>query len=275
MRNILATLFTLVLFSVSIQAGVIANWKVLSDNSGNATATSGLTTDNPTFGDATPGSDAMDGVGIAGRFGTTATPKSVTLDVGQTLTVSAMVTLTGGASSNAGAGYRFSVQNDGGQFALNDPDNWSGGWNHVLITGNTAGDGFYWARTNGSYMSTGSNAVRLADENSSGFFATSGTFDGDSTAPYLWTMSITRDSSTTVDLFSSIVGGDGNFSESYTLNNVATSLFTYTAVGIQTTGASNLDQLSIAKASYVPEPSTMILAGLGLAGVCLRRRRRA
>jgi hypothetical protein len=88
-------------------------------------------------------------------------------------------------------------------------------------------------------------------------------------------MAITRGSATSVDLSASFVGGDGAYSNSYAQNGQATSLFTYTAVGILTSGATDLDQLSISNAQYsvVPEPSSALLGGLGV--LLLLRRRRA
>lgn len=256
-------------------SATVANWKVMAALAGTASSTSGLNTDSPVFGDGT--AEDMDGVGLAGLFGTTTTPASVTLAVGETLTVTATVTVTGGLSSGAGAAYRFSVQNDGGKFSLPSPDNWGGGWNHILDTGSTTGDGFYRANTGGNFMSSsntgGNNASLLADQ-ASGAFATSNSFNGDSPISYLWTMAITRDSATTVDLSSSFVGGPNSFSESYTINNVTTTLFTYNAVGIQTTATSDLDQLSLSNVQYnvIPEPSTALLSGLGLLALLRRRR---
>jgi len=267
LRHLPTLCLALLLSAALAPAATVANWQVLFDPNSNNPATSGLTTDSPTFGGAT---DAMDGIGVAGLFGTTATPASVTLAIDETLTVTATVTLTGGITG--GAGYRFSVQNDGGKFVDPSPDNWSGGWNHVLsIAG--VGSGIFRARTNGNYMSTASDAVRIQQNPNS----TSGTFNGDSTATYLWTMSITRDSEDTVDLFSSFVGGDGNYSEIHNISLDATQtngLFTYNAVGIQTTSASDLDQLSLSNVQYtvIPEPSAALLGGLGV--LCLFRRRR-
>ena len=257
----------LLIGAANCPAATVANWKVMAFQTGTASSTSGLNTDSPVFGDGTAGD--MDGVGVAGLFGTTSSPQSVTLSVSQTLTVSATVTLTGGLSTNAGAGYRFSVQNEGGQFAGAVADSWGGGWNHILTTGNSTGDGFYRARTDGNFMSNSGDAEQLANSPTS-----SGTFSGDSTATYLWTMTITRASATTVDLSSSFVGGDGSFSESYNLTGVTTSLFAYNAIGIQSTAASDLDQLSLSNVQYsvIPEPSMMLLGSLGVL-LFLRRRR--
>lgn len=251
----------------------VSNWQVMSALAGTASSTSGLNTNSPVFGDGT--ANDMDGVGLAGLFGTAATPASVTLGIGGTLTVTARVTLTGGLSTGAGGGYRFSVQNDAGQFSVPSANNWGGGWNHILDTGNTTNDGFYRAGTDVHFMSAFGNASQLADQSSPGF-STSGSFNGDSTSTYLWTMSITRDSATTVDLFSSFVGGDGNFSESYTLNDVSPTIFTYNAVGIQTTATTDLDQLSLSDVQYtysvIPEPSAALLGGFGLLAMLRRRR---
>jgi hypothetical protein len=77
-----------------------------------------------------------------------------------------------------------------------------------------------------------------------------GTLLGDSATAYTWTMSVTRTSETTVDLVSTFIGGNGDFSETLTKLNETTSVFTYTAVGILTTGATDLDQLSLSNVVF-------------------------
>lgn len=250
------------LLMATAPAATIANWKVLvAAPAGSPVA--GATTDSPVFGG---GANQMDAAQVAGRFGTVGTPASVSLLVGETLTVSATITLTGGTDLNNN--YRFGVFNDGGQFAANSVSNWTGGWLHSI------GNGVYQASTGASFVSTsgtsGNNAAVLTATSST----TTGALDGDSVATYFWTLSITRDSATTVDLSAGFTGGDGVYVNSYTVDNLATSLFTYTAVGILTSGNTDLDGLTLSGAQYsvVPEPSGVLLGCLGF--LCLIRRRR-
>lgn len=251
-------LLTAALLAAPAHAATIANWKVLVPSAGGSPVT-GANTDSPVFGG---GANQMDAVQIAGRFGTVGTPESVSLLVGETLTVTATVTLTGGADVTNH--YRFGVYNDGGQFAVNSPNNWTGGWLH------STGTGFYQARTDDTFVSTLPNAVELTTTPTTN----TGILDGDSVATYLWTMTITRDSATTVDLFTSFVGGDQSYDNSFTVNDQTTSLFTYTAMGILTSGQTDLDQLTVSNAQFsvIPEPSAALLGGLG-ALLLLRRRR--
>ena len=124
--------------------------------------------------------------------------------------------------------------------------------------------------TNGAFVSNASNASFLSAGK-----VTSGSFDGDSpTNPFNFSMSITRDSATTVDIVASLSGGDGNLDQTYTVNNQTTSIFTYTAAGFLIGGTSSADQVSFSSVSYsvIPEPSTALLGGLGLL-ILLRRRR--
>jgi hypothetical protein len=246
-------------FAVPAHAATIANWKVLQTSATGPATTSGLNTDSPVFGDGTDLD--MDGVGVAGRFGSVASPASVTLAIGETLTVSTTITLTGGITGAANH-YRFAVQNDGGQFAANSVNTWSGGWTYAVK------GSIYQANTNGNFLSTNTNASSLSSTTT-----TSGTLNGNTATPYTWTMTITRDSATTVDLFTSLIGG-GGYSETMTSNNVTTSLFTYTAMGILTTGNTDLDQLTVSNAQFsvIPEPSAALLGGLGLLALLRRRR---
>jgi hypothetical protein len=229
----------------------IANWKVLFALSPLTVAgvpNSGLATDSPAFGTPSSTSNPMDGVGVAGRFGTPTAPESVTLEVGQTLTVSAMVKFTGGLASGVSS-YRFAVLNDAGRFVVPSIDDWGGGWLHVVNTGSVSGE-LWRANTVGNYMSISTSLPNNpVDLNASKAYS-GGIFSANSATSYLWTMTITRDSETTVDLVSSVVGGPNNYSETYTASNIATSLFTYNAVGMQTTASGDLDQLSISTAQY-------------------------
>lgn len=187
-------------------SATIANWKVLA---GTAVG-SNLSTDSPTIGDGTLNN--ADASNSAGRFGTVASPESVTLAVGQTLTVSTTVVLTGG---NASQDFRFGVFNAATEFASGTTTFASGGILLQPANGIVTPGRFYQARTDGNFGSTATNAVLIG-----GTVTTSGTLDVDSTIPLTWTLSITRDSATTVDLFGSIIGGDGNYNFSVTANDV-------------------------------------------------------
>ena len=259
------TLFALLIPAATCPASPIANWKVMFDPNAKNPATTGLNTDSPVFGGTDP-VNQMDAIAVASLFGTASSPASVTLAVGESLTVSATITLTGGVSGVDA--YRFAVLNDAGKFSVPSSDNWGGGWVHV-ISYSSSGEMFQ-AKTNGNYMSTTSNAVDLNAEKA----YAGGALSADSATPYLWTMSITRDSETTVDLVSSFVGGPNDYSMTYTSNDVATSLFTYNSVGIQATSFSDLDQLSVSGAQFsvVPEPSAALLGGLGMLALLRRRR---
>ena len=102
--------------SLAGHAASIANWKQL--NTAVTPPTSGLTTDSPTFGDGTASSG--NNLWVAGSFGTT-----VSLNIGETLTVTGSYTVTGAETSNDFA-FRHGLFNDGGKFADNDPNNWTG-----------------------------------------------------------------------------------------------------------------------------------------------------
>jgi len=173
--------------------------------------------------------------------------------------------LTGG-TNNSGQ-FRFGVFNDGGQFAADDGSNWTGGWLHVIGTG--ASDLFQ-ARTNGPFISTGANAVDL-----NSVITRTGTFDGDSATPFSFSMAITRDSATTLDVVSLITGGDGGYSEQYVEDDITTGNFTYSAAGLLFGGSSGVEQASFSGVQYevtaVPEPSTALL---GLAGLLIGFARR-
>lgn len=247
-------------------AASVANWKELNPNAAVVPIT-GAGTDSPVFGDGTTSNSAQ-AAWIAGGFGTAGSPESATLDVGDTLTVSGGLTLTGGTNNNNQ--FRFGVFNDGGQLASDSGLNWTAGWLHSIGTVTTSD--LYRARTNGAFISTAGDA---ADLNS--VVTRSGTFDGDSAAPFSFSVSITRDSATTVDVVSLITGGDGSYSEQYVEDDITTANFTYTAAGLLFGGSSGVEQASFSGVQYevtsVPEPSSALL---GLAGLLLgfaRRRR--
>ncbi len=252
------------LTSLSVQAATIANWKELNPNAA-VPATSGMNTDSPTIGNGT--ANNADDAWVAGRFGTVGTPASVTLAIGETLTVSGTVILTGGL--DVASNLRFGVFDESGKFDLNSATWSNGGW--LLRAGTNADDGWHKARTDNAFVSTNPNAVRLSTTTTN----TGGLLDGDSTASYAWSISVTRDSATTVDLFGSIVGGDNAFNQTYTSNDVTTTLFTYNAVGILLGGSLDMDQAAFSGVQYtvVPEPSAALLGGLGV--LLLLRRRRA
>ena len=87
---LLAVVATLLFPALPAHSAVIANWKML-----NGTATnSGLDTSSPIIGNGTINN--ADNVWLAARLGSVATPQSVTLAIGETLTVSGSVVLTGG-----------------------------------------------------------------------------------------------------------------------------------------------------------------------------------
>ncbi len=242
----------------------IANWKELNVGSTN----SGMNTNSPTIGDGS--ADSASNAWVAGRFGTVATPVSVTLAVGETLTISGSVVLTGG--SNAANNFRVGVFDESGQFASGGTTWANGGW--IFRAGD---NGLYQARTDNVFVSTNANAVDISDTVSN----TGGAFTGDSTAAYDWSLSVTRATSTTADLFGSLTGGDNSFNETYSINGVdatasgANSTFTFNAVGLLFGSTLGLDQGELSNVQYnvIPEPSSMALLGLGALGLLARRRR--
>jgi len=246
-------------------AATVASWKEFNTNAA-VVPIFGANTDSPIFGDGVTSNSAQ-AAWIAGQFGTTGSPASVTLAVGDTLTMSGGLILTGG-SNNSGQ-FRFGVFNDGGQFAADGGSNWTGGYLHGI--GTSAGDLFR-ARTDGPFISTGGNAMDL-----NAVISRTGTFDGDSTTPFSFSMSITRDSETTLDVVSLITGGDGSYSEQYVEDDIIASNFTFTAAGVLFGGSSEVEEASFLGVQYevssVPEPSSFLFLGLSILGCGLRRRR--
>ena len=210
-----------------LEGGPITEWKLLLGGA----STSGLNTDTPVVGDGS--ADNAEGSSFAGQFA-----EAITLEVGDSLTVSGTVNLTGGFANPNGQ-FRFGVFNDGGQFAANSASNWAAGWLHDITGGYSIQGDLYQARTDGAFASTGGNSVDLNATKSS---TPTNSFAGNSTAPYTWSMTVTRDSAATVDLTSVFNGGDGGLLERYEEADVTTSNFTYTATGWLFGGVSGLDQ---------------------------------
>ena len=216
------------------------------------------TTNSPTVGDGTGASASATIFGSL--FGTSGAPASVTLAVGQTLTVSGQLVLTGGGGGDTQ--YRFGVFNDGGNFASNA--NYAGGYFH-----NVSSNIFSAGTDSGSPLSTNGNAAGQSATD-----VRSGSFDKDSTTAFTYSLAITRDSASTVDIVSNLSGGDGNFSETFTANNRTTTNFTYNSHVWLFGGSSNLNQGSFSNVEFnvVPEPSALTLAAIGLVGIFRRRR---
>lgn len=257
---LLATVVTQLFPALPAHSAVIANWKML-----NGTATnSGMNTDSPTIGNGT--SNNADNVWLAARLGTVATPASVTLAVGESLTVSGSVVLTGGDDLRR-EGFRVGVFDAVTEFENGTTTFANGGWLMV-----PSSNGIFKARTDGAFISNLGNAESLGGTASPNTAAA--TFDGSSTTPFTWSFSITRATATTVDLAGAFSGGDGNYS--YAMNNpgVPTTLFTYNVIGILFSNDLNLDQGTFSNVQYsvIPEPSAALLGGLGML-VLLRRRR--
>ena len=185
----------------------IANWKMFNGSATN----SGMTTNSPVIGDGS--FNNADDVHLGGRFGTVAVPESVTLAVGETLTVSGSTVLTGG-SGNRPDNFRVGVFNDDGDFDAGNTTWDAGGF--LYATDND----IFSSRTNGSFVSTSGNATALNASTTD----TGGTFTEDSLLAYDWSFSITRDSATIVDLSTSVTGGDNNVNFTATVEDQTTSL---------------------------------------------------
>lgn len=225
-------------FSV-LSAETISNWKEFNPNAA-VVPIEGADTNSPQFGDGVTENSAQQ-AWIAGRFGTIENPASVTLGVGETLTVTGSMILTGG--SNNSAQFRFAIVNDGGKFAQDDGSNWTGGWLHSIGIGAAAD--LWLGRTDGPFISTAGNAINLGSE-----INRTGLFDGDSVEPFTFSMAITRDTETTIDVTSLITGGDGELTEEYVKEDIETPLFTYTALGLLFGGTSAVEQVTFADVQY-------------------------
>lgn len=220
----------LLLGATALNGAPIADWKELNPNAAVVPIT-GADSSSPTFGDGSANSSQQ--AWIAARFGQADSPLTITLAVGQSLTVSGSVVLTGGTNNNNQ--FRFGIFNDTGKFALDDPNNWTGGWLHS--SGSAASSDLYLGRTDGVFISTLGNAVAQGATKTR-----TGAFDGDSVEPFTFSMTITRASENTVDLVSRLAGGDGDLDEEFALEDVATTLFTYTTHGWLFGGTSGVDQ---------------------------------
>jgi hypothetical protein len=265
LRNFLALAGSSLIAMPSANAATIANWKEM--NPALSGTNSGMNTNSPTIGNGT--AENADDAWVAGRFGTVASPESVTLSVGQTLTVSGSVTFTGGLSGTATQlnQFRFGVFDGGADFA-SDTTTWAnGGWINTP-TGSNAG--IYQAATTSNFLTNNTNAVLLTSTTDT---TNGNAFNADSTTPYNWSFTITRDSLTTVDLAASLTGGLNAVNFARTVDNRTTTLFTYSTVGLLFGGGMNLDQGALSNVQYnvIPEPRTALLGGLGML-VLLRRR---
>jgi hypothetical protein len=219
----------------ALSAAPIANWKELNPNE-LIVPIMDAGTHSPTFGDGiTENSSQM--AWVAGLFGTVGAPASVTLEVGQTLTVTGSVIFTGGSNNNGQ--FRFGIYNDSGKFALDDGSNWTGGWLHSM------GSDLWVGRTDGPFISTAGNAIALDSVETR-----TGTFVGDSLEPFTFSMSITRDSATTIDIVSLITGGDGELSEEFVREDIETTLFTYTSLGWLFGGSSAVEEVAFSNVEY-------------------------
>jgi hypothetical protein len=149
--------------------------------------------------------------------------------------------LTGG--TNNSNQFRFGIFSDMGQFALNDGSGWEGGWLHSI--GSAASSDLYQGRTDGPFISTAGDAVNMLSVKTR-----TGSFIGDSVNPFEFMMSITRDSATTIDIISLITGGDGDLSEEYVVEDITTTLFTYTAHGWLFGGSSGVEQVVFSEVEF-------------------------
>jgi hypothetical protein len=239
MNSTISLLFVAVasLTVIPVEAGTVAHWKQL--NVTVSPALTGLDTDGPTIGDAT--ANNAQSSWLAGRFGTVASPESVTLAIGQTLEISGRMILTGG--TNTANQIRFGIFNDAGQFAAGDGSNWAGGWMHN--NGNVASSDLWRGSSTGAFVTTGGNSMDL-----NAIITRTGLFDGSSVAPFVFRMTITRDSDTTLDIVSQFTGGDGSLDEMYVKDDVPASDFTFTCVGVLLGGTSGVDQAVLSGVQY-------------------------
>ncbi len=118
---LLASGGTQFILALPAHSAVIANWKMLSGTATN----SGMDTNSPTIGNGT--TNNADNVWLAARLGTVATPASVTLAVGETLTVSGTVVLTGGDDLRR-EGFRIGVFDAVTEFENGTTTFANGGW---------------------------------------------------------------------------------------------------------------------------------------------------
>ena len=266
LRSFLALAGSSLIAMSSAHAATIANWKEMNPNAAVPT-NSGMNTNSPTIGNGT--ANNADDAWVAGRFGTVASPESVTLAVGETLTVSGSVTFTGG--DTLASQFRFGVFDGGADFAADNTTWANGGW--LYVAPGTAPVGLLQAATNNLFLTNNtstSDVFKLTPSTDTN----SGAFNGNSTTPYNWSFTITRDSLTTVDLSALLTGGSSPVNFASSVNNQTTSLFTYSTVGLLFGNGLNLDQGALSNVQYnvIPEPRTALLGGLGML-VLLRRRR--
>lgn len=261
LRTSFAVIVTLLFPVLPVHSAVIANWKMLSGTAVN----SGLDTDSPIIGNGT--TNNADNAWLAARLGTVTTPAAVTLAVGETLTVSGSVVLTGGDDLRR-EGFRVGVFDAVTEFENGTTTFANGGWLMV-----PSSNGIFQARTDGAFISNLGNAVSLGGTASPN--TAPATFVGDSTTPFTWSFSITRATTTTVDLAGAFAGGDGNYGYAMSNPGVTTSLFTYNVIGLLLSNDLNMDQASFSDTQFsvIPEPTSALLIGLS-AGVGLLRRRR-